>query len=252
AVAWGRVGRVAGPREKAGAGDAARRVEAPHRRDGPASGNRRPRWDAGRDLPRARQEYEPPHALDRAAAAACDGASMSDALLSALAAAKSDDDRAWLFVEASLEGLPEPLRASLFAAAIPHRFDAGFLATLTCGSLADSAAALAQLAELDFIVSDRRGGYRVRDEMRDRLLRRMWQTDRQRFEALNGRAATYLASLERDDARGYAEFIYHAALDRPWIERAGGVLDLVRGTFPAWGGAPEFAVCSAAAGPLGL
>lgn len=174
---------------------------------------------------------------------------MSDALLSALAAAKSDDDRAWLFVEASLEGLPEPLRASLFAAAVPHRFDAGFLATLTGGSLADSAAALARLAELDFIVSDRRGGYRVRDETRDRLLRRMWQSDRQRFEALNGRAAAYLASLERDDARGYAEFIYHAALDRPWIERAGGVLDLVRETFPAWGGAPDFAVTSAAAIP---
>jgi NTE family protein len=166
---------------------------------------------------------------------------MSDALLSALASAKGEDDRAWVFLEASIEGLDEAVRDSLFAACIPHRFDASFLDALQKSPTAAAVAGLDRLVELGFAASDRRGGYWMHDETRRLVLRRMWQSDRKRFAALNSRAAAHLASLERDDAKRYAEFIYHAALDGSWAGRAGGVLDLVRETFPTWGGAPDFA-----------
>jgi NTE family protein len=170
---------------------------------------------------------------------------MTDALLSALTTASDDDERAWAFLEASLQGLDEGLRDFLFIAAIPHRFDATFLSALGAGSLDDAAQKLRRILELGFASSGRRGGYRMPAETRKPLLGHLRKNDPNRFLKLNDRAATYLASLERDDASRYAEFVYHAALNPSRGSSPGGVLHLVRETFPAWGGAPDFATTAA-------
>ena len=63
---------------------------------------------------------------------------MTGDILARLQAAQSDAEREWVLMEWSLANLEPEVRAAVWAAAIPHWFDAAFLAALLDKPLAEA------------------------------------------------------------------------------------------------------------------
>ena len=116
---------------------------------------------------------------------------MTDNFLQRLQAAATDDERNWLVTENLLNSLPLDLRQMAYAAAIPHWFDTEILAALQ-PDLKDRAVQLyADLQRLPFVEPFQGRGHNVHELTRRLMLAQLWQTQRNEYVKLSGRAAEY-------------------------------------------------------------
>ncbi len=122
-------------------------------------------------------------------------------LLARLAAAKTDDVRAWVVTENLLEQMPADLRTITWAAAIPHWFDADILAALR-PELKDRAAQLyADLQKIPFVEVFPERGHNLHELTRRLMLEHLWRDNPDEFRALSARAASYFSKLGEDQTR---------------------------------------------------
>ncbi|MEB3117632.1 MAG: tetratricopeptide repeat protein, partial [Limnothrix sp.] len=133
--------------------------------------------------------------------------------LQKLQQASSVEERNWILLESRLAQLPGDLATMVWAAAIPHFFDAAVLAAL-CPELADQAQDLyGQLQNLEFVEEFVGHGHNVHELSRNILLDQLWKTDQERFLLYSRRAGDYFASIDETDAK--IEMTYHRILADP-------------------------------------
>ncbi len=143
---------------------------------------------------------------------------MNDALphdlLDRLKAAATDQERTWLVTENLLNRLSPALRRAVWAAAVPHWFDAEILAALLDQSSEEAAALYARLQTLPFVEPfEARGGHNVHEVTRALLLDHLWRGRRDEFVTLSSRAADYFA--RRDEPEWQIEHAYHLLVAAP-------------------------------------
>ena len=129
--------------------------------------------------------------------------------LSELQNAPTDEEREWIVLSLSLDGLPKNLQGAVWAAAVPHWFDAAFLASLLGNSLPEVRSLMIDLESLSFVESVEGLGYCVHERTRQLMLGRLWRDDRKRFVALSARAASFCARFGEDYPNIAIEKIYH-------------------------------------------
>jgi tetratricopeptide (TPR) repeat protein len=139
---------------------------------------------------------------------------MSDDLLTQLQAAQSDEEREWIVLQFSLNNLDPAVREAVWAAAIPHWFDAPFLSALLDNPGFASSEHFSSLLALSFIESFPGRGYNVHERTRALLLKRLWQDDREKYRTLSRRAADYCA-WEESDTLWRVETISHLLIADP-------------------------------------
>ena len=106
-----------------------------------------------------------------------------------------------------LEGRDPKTRSALEAAAIPHWFDAGILATLLQGSRQQAAATVVSLRILPIVEpADRQHTWVVQSEVRLALRKRLAKATPDRFRRLTERARDY---YQGTDHRSRIESVYH-------------------------------------------
>jgi tetratricopeptide (TPR) repeat protein len=140
---------------------------------------------------------------------------MSLDLLERLQAANSDEERAWIVTELSLAALEPAAREAVWAAAIPHWFDADFLAALLARPLAEIGPIYEQLSGLSFIERFPERGHDVHERTRALLLNRLWRDDEARFRLYSQRAADYCVAQDQADTGWRIETIYHLLIADP-------------------------------------
>ncbi|RFP62837.1 MAG: tetratricopeptide repeat protein, partial [Limnothrix sp. CACIAM 69d] len=134
-------------------------------------------------------------------------------LLEKLNQATSTEERNWILLESRLARLPGDLATMVWAAAIPHFFDAAVLAAL-CPELADQASDLyGQLQTLEFVEEFVGHGHNIHELSRNILLDQLWKTDQERFLLYSRRMGDYFAGLDEVDAK--IEMTYHRILADP-------------------------------------
>jgi tetratricopeptide (TPR) repeat protein len=133
-------------------------------------------------------------------------------LLTKLQAAQDDAEREWIVLQLTLERLSPPLRAALWAAAVPHWFDAPFLAALLALPAAPAADHYPALQALPIVAPYPERGHALHESARDLLLARLWDDDRDHYCALSRRAAAHCASQDQSDTLWRAETLYHNLL----------------------------------------
>jgi eukaryotic-like serine/threonine-protein kinase len=145
---------------------------------------------------------------------------MTANLLQQLAAATSDAERNALLLAMSLAGLSPDLQTAVYAAAIPHWFDALFLEALLG---AESDLLYEKLLDLSFVELVPQRGYALQERTRRQLLARLWQADPDRFRDLSGRATDYCAvqAAATGQTAWQAEEIYHRLVSDPAAGVAG-------------------------------
>jgi eukaryotic-like serine/threonine-protein kinase len=145
---------------------------------------------------------------------------MDNDWLQRLTQATSEEERAALVLAMSLSTLPEALQAVVQAAAIPHWFDAQFLAALL-GEESD--AWYDHLLALSFVDQVPGRGYVIHERTRRQLLHELWRDDPDRFRELSGRAAAYCLAqaTANDEAAWQAEAVYHQLVSEPEVGVAG-------------------------------
>jgi tetratricopeptide (TPR) repeat protein len=133
-------------------------------------------------------------------------------LLARVNQAETEADRQWILLELQLSQMPEDLVSALWAAAVPHWFDADVLVALR-PELAERAEELyRQLQELTFVEEFAGRGHNVHELTRDVLLGKLWAERREEFLELSRRAADYFFGLDGDgDAE--VEACYHEVLN---------------------------------------
>jgi small subunit ribosomal protein S1 len=140
-------------------------------------------------------------------------AEMSNDLLQKLMAAQTDEERSWIVTENLLDSLPEDVANALWAAAIPHWFDAEILAAL-CPKLSGRADEIyRQLQNLSCVEVFPERGHNVHELTRNQLLDRLWEDNRERFRELSNQAATYFARGNKPEIQ--IERIYHLVVAEP-------------------------------------
>jgi tetratricopeptide (TPR) repeat protein len=140
---------------------------------------------------------------------------MSDDLLSKLLAAPSDEEREWVVMQFSLDSLAPEIREAVWAAAIPHWFDANFLAALLGKSEAETLPIFKQLLALSFIEPFQEWGYNIHERSRSLLLQRLWHHDQPRYRQFAQRAANYCSNQDQSDTGWRIEYIYHLLIADP-------------------------------------
>jgi tetratricopeptide (TPR) repeat protein len=133
---------------------------------------------------------------------------MSGDILAQLQAAGSDEEREWLVMQFSLDNLPPATREAVWAAAIPHWFDADFLAAL----LDEPGFGFENLVALSFVEPFPGRGYNLHEGSRALLLRRLWEEDAGRYRELSQRAAAYCGGQDQTDTGWRVETVYHQLL----------------------------------------
>ncbi len=139
---------------------------------------------------------------------------MIDDPLERLKAAKTPEEKDWLLTEWSLEHLPDPLRAAVWAAAIPHWFDLELLAALLDQPPPEVEGLMSELTALSYVELYRDRGHDVHESTRKTLLDRLWETDRRRFRELSRRAAEHCAK-DFDKPGNLVEWVYHLLIAEP-------------------------------------
>jgi len=124
---------------------------------------------------------------------------MSGDLLARLQAARSDEEREWLVLQFNLESLDPALREAAQAAAIPHWFDAEFLAVILDRPADETRPLFERLIALSFVEPFPGRGHDVHERTRALLLNRLWQDDRERYREWSRRAAAYCERRDRSD-----------------------------------------------------
>jgi len=138
---------------------------------------------------------------------------MSNNLLQKLIAAQTDEERSWIVTENLLKSLPTELATALWAAAIPHWFDADILAAL-CPELTDRAEELyRQLQTISCVEVFADRGHNVHELTRNHLLDHLWQDNPERFRDLSRKAAAYFTQGNKPEIQ--IERIYHLLIAEP-------------------------------------
>jgi len=157
-------------------------------------------------------------------------------LLAQLQAAQSDEEREWLVMQLSLANMAAPLRQAVWAAAIPHWFDAGFLAALL-DEEDEQAYELYQALQVPSFVEPFPGrGYNLHERSRALLLQKLWGEERERYRELSRRAAAYCARQDQADTGWRVETVYHLLVADP--DRGA---DQLQSTGWEWHDPPNFA-----------
>lgn len=141
---------------------------------------------------------------------------MSYALLERLRTAQTDEERAWIITESLIDTLSPELQSAVWAAAIPHWFDAEILAALRPELQAQAADFYAQLQTLSFVEVFAERGHNIHERTRKLMLERLWQQNQDEFALLSARAATF---FEQNDSSSAVqiEWLYHLVVaDREW------------------------------------
>ena len=124
---------------------------------------------------------------------------MSGDILARLQAAQSEAEREWVVLEFSLDGLAPALREAVWAAAVPHWFDAAMLAALLDKPLEETEALVAELARLSFVEPFPGRGYNIHERTRTLLLERLWREAPDRYQELSRNAAEYSSRQDQNE-----------------------------------------------------
>ena len=126
--------------------------------------------------------------------------------------AETETERQWILLELQMSQMPDDLVSMLWAAAIPHFFDANILAALR-PELAEQADKLYEkLKTLTFVEEFPKQGYNIHELTRNVLLNQLWQQDKDEFLRLSQRAADYFFSGKMSSEED-VEFCYHEILN---------------------------------------
>jgi hypothetical protein len=126
--------------------------------------------------------------------------------------AETETERQWILLELQMSQMPDDLVSMLWAAAIPHFFDANILAALR-PELAEQADKLYEkLKTLTFVEEFPKQGYNIHELTRNVLLNQLWQQDKDEFLRLSQRAADYFFA-EKMSSEEDVEFCYHEILN---------------------------------------
>jgi hypothetical protein len=125
------------------------------------------------------------------------------------------EERAWLALEYALGSFDKPVREAVWAAAIPHWFDANFLGALMNESEATVLPLLKNLVSLPFVEVFPGRGYNIHSASRELLLKRLWKNNRMRYREISRRAADFCLRQDQADTGWRAETIYHLLIARP-------------------------------------
>ena len=141
---------------------------------------------------------------------------MNSDLLTLLAQAQTDDERAWLVTESLLHTLSPELQSAVWAVAIPHWFDAEILTALR-PDLADQAEDLyGQLQQLSFVEVFPGRGHNIHERTRKGLLNQLWTREQEEFRQLSAHAAQYFLGDSLEHLPGQQiEAIYHQVMASP-------------------------------------
>jgi hypothetical protein len=127
-------------------------------------------------------------------------------LLKELEAAQTEEERAWVVLQFSLDGLNPALGKVVWIAAIPHWFDPEFLRAL--GAEAPEST-YEELAELSFVEIFPGRGYNIHESSRTLLLFHLWQDNPDRLRLLSKYAADHCVRFQTADIAWKIEEIYH-------------------------------------------
>jgi NTE family protein len=169
---------------------------------------------------------------------------VSQTLLRQLAETTDAAERERLVLRFSLDSLDPDLLQHLRVAAIPHRFDQPFVASLLQVGVADAQDVCAKLSGLPHVRRRRDGVFEVQEATRNLLLDDLWKSDRSRFLELSRRAAAHCARQDRSDLHWLAEYVYHSCLGP-----VDDVMGLLRRAIADWQGGPNLLSWYAAAIP---
>ena len=133
-------------------------------------------------------------------------------ILNKLRAAKTEGERERLVMGFILNSLPLTLQDAVWAAAIPHWFDADFLTYLLGDQLNDSD--FQSLIKLSFIEVFSENQYNIHERTRELLLNELWQNDQNYFLKLSKRASDYCTRQDQNDTHWRIETIYHSLTAR--------------------------------------
>lgn len=132
-------------------------------------------------------------------------------LLKRVQQAGTETERQWVLLDLQMSQMSEALVSMLWAAAIPHFFDANVLAALR-PELADEAEGLfTELQTLTFVEDFPGQGYNVHELTRGVLLSRLWEHHQEEFLMLSRRAADYFFKVGTSPEED-VEFCYHEIL----------------------------------------
>jgi hypothetical protein len=139
---------------------------------------------------------------------------MNQDFLTRLMQARTPEERDWLLTESLLETLSSELRSLTLAAVVPHWFDPEILAVLQ-PELADRSEPLyEEIQQISFIEQFPERGHNVHEATRSRILKHLWQNQRENYQAISSRLADFFS--EEDSAHyNQAEWIYHLAIANP-------------------------------------
>ena len=127
--------------------------------------------------------------------------------------AETETERQWILLELQMSQMSGELVSMLWAAAIPHFFDANILAALR-PELAEQAEKLYEnLKALTFVEKFPKQGYNIHELTRNVLLNQLWQQNKDEFLSLSQRAADYFFA-EKMSSEEDIEFCYHEILNK--------------------------------------
>jgi predicted RNA-binding protein with RPS1 domain len=132
---------------------------------------------------------------------------MNSELLARLADAQTENERSWLVTELRLSALSEEHRSMVWAAAIPHWFDADILAALRPELVDRTTDFYIELQALSFVERFGDRGCRIHDLTRKLLIDRLWLDEEIEFKLLSQRAAAYFEPQPEEENQ--IEFVYH-------------------------------------------
>ncbi|WP_250855314.1 tetratricopeptide repeat protein, partial [Anabaena sp. PCC 7938] len=126
--------------------------------------------------------------------------------------AETETERQWILLELQMSQMSDELVSMLWAAAIPHFFDANILAALR-PELAEQAEKLYEnLKALTFVEKFPQHGYNIHELTRNVLLNQLWQQDKSELLSLSQRAADYFFA-DKMSSEEDVEFCYHEILN---------------------------------------
>jgi hypothetical protein len=136
-----------------------------------------------------------------------------ESFLKRLSQASTPEARSWIVTGSLLDTLSSELQSIVWAAAIPHWFDAEILAALR-PDLADRATEFyTELQSLSFVETFDDRGHNIHDLTRKVLLDQLWQRDQSEFKSLSCKASKYFAAQPKMPAMLIEEVYHNIAYD---------------------------------------
>ncbi len=146
-------------------------------------------------------------------------------LLQRVQQAESETGRQRVLLDLQMSQMPDALVSMLWAAAIPHFFDAKVLAALRPDLANETESLFADLQALTFVEEFLGHGCNIHELTRKVLLGQLWEKDREDYLELSKRAADYFFNVETvASSEEEAEFFYHEIVNEG-TEQTGRLLE---------------------------